>query len=60
MALGKRREEQQQAFWVSAESLGSGPRNVFYNRIRPVNHTGEMGRCLAGRVPSTIPAAAVG
>ena len=33
MALGKRREERQQAFWVSAEALGSGPRNVFYDRL---------------------------
>lgn len=33
MALGRRREERQQAFWVSAEALGSGPRNIFYDRL---------------------------
>src|SRR5690606_38302410 len=33
MALGRRREERQQAFWVSADAVGSGPRNVFYDRL---------------------------
>ncbi|HEX2239026.1 MAG TPA: transposase [Gammaproteobacteria bacterium] len=33
MGLGRRRKEQQQAFWVAADKLGSGPRNVFYDRL---------------------------
>lgn len=36
MALGRRRREQQETFWVSAEQLGSGPRNVFYDRLNLV------------------------
>ena len=33
MALGKRRREQQDTFWVTADKLGNGPRNVFYDRL---------------------------
>jgi len=33
MALGRRREERQEAFWISADAVGSGPRNVFYDRL---------------------------
>jgi transposase len=33
MGLGKRKRETQGTFWVSTEALGSGPRNVFYDRL---------------------------
>ena len=33
MALGRRRCERQMEFWVPAEKLGNGPRNVFYDRL---------------------------
>lgn len=33
MALGKRRREQQDTFWVTADKLGNGPRNAFYDRL---------------------------
>ena len=33
MSLGRRRREQQDTFWVSADRLGSGPRNAFYDRL---------------------------
>ena len=33
MTLGRRRREQQDTFWVSADRLGSGPRNAFYDRL---------------------------
>jgi len=33
MALGKRKREQQDTFWVTADKLGNGPRNAFYDRL---------------------------
>jgi hypothetical protein len=33
MALGKRKRQQQDTFWVAADKLGGGPRNAFYDRI---------------------------
>ncbi|MBB3208267.1 transposase [Rhodopirellula rubra] len=33
MALGKRRRERQDTFWVTADKLSNGPRNVFYDRL---------------------------
>ena len=33
MTLGRRRREQQDAFWVATEQLGRGPRNAFYDRL---------------------------
>ena len=33
MALGKRKRQHQEAFWVAADKLGSGPRNAFYDRL---------------------------
>lgn len=33
MALGKRRREQQGAFWIATEKLCNAPRNVFYDRL---------------------------
>lgn len=33
MALGKRKRQHQDTFWVAAEKLGSGPRNAFYDRL---------------------------
>ena len=33
MTLGRRRQEQQDTFWVAADQLGSGPRNAFYDRL---------------------------
>jgi transposase len=33
MGLGKRKRETQGTFWVPTEALGSGPRNVFYDRL---------------------------
>ena len=36
MGLGRRRESQQQTFWVPADKLGHGPRNVFYERLNDV------------------------
>ena len=33
MALGKRKRQQQDTFWVAADKLGSGPRNAFYDRL---------------------------
>jgi len=36
MGLGRRREEQQGAFWVAADKLGGGPRNAFYERLNQI------------------------
>ena len=33
MALGKRKRQQQDTFWVAADKLGCGPRNAFYDRL---------------------------
>ena len=33
MALGKRKRKQQDTFWVTADKLGNGPRNAFYDRL---------------------------
>jgi transposase len=33
MGLGKRKRESQGTFWVPTDKLGSGPRNVFYDRL---------------------------
>ena len=33
MALGKRKRQRQDTFWVAADKLGSGPRNAFYDRL---------------------------
>lgn len=33
MALGERRRQRQDTFWVAADKLGSGPRNVLYDRL---------------------------
>lgn len=33
MALGKRKRQQQDTFWVAADKLGGGPRNAFYDRL---------------------------
>ena len=33
MALGKRKRQHQQTFWVAADKLGGGPRNAFYDRL---------------------------
>lgn len=33
MGLGKRKRETQGTFWVPTDKLGSGPRNVFYDRL---------------------------
>jgi transposase len=33
MALGRRRRERQGEFWVATDQLGSGPRNLFYDRL---------------------------
>ena len=29
----RRRTEEQSEFWVAAEELGRGPRNVFYDKV---------------------------
>lgn len=41
MGLGKRRAKRQGEFWVAADKLGSGPRNVFYDRLNQL--LAEMG-----------------
>ena len=33
MALGRRKRQHQDTFWVAADKLGSGPRNAFYDRL---------------------------
>ena len=33
MALGKRKRQHQDTFWVAADKLGKGPRNAFYDRL---------------------------
>jgi len=33
MALGKRKRQHQETFWVPADKLGGGPRNAFYDRL---------------------------
>jgi len=33
MALGKRKRQHREAFWVATDKLGSGPRNAFYDRL---------------------------
>lgn len=46
MALGRRRTERQESFWVSADKLGSGPRNVFYDRLNELLAEVEFDRKL--------------
>jgi transposase len=46
MTLGRRRGEQQGEFWVSAERLGAGPRNVFYDRLNQLLAEIEFDRKL--------------
>ena len=36
MGVGRRRIEEQSEFWVAAEQLGRGPRNVFYDKLNDV------------------------
>lgn len=50
MGLGRRAEERQQAFWVSAERLGKGPRNVFYDRLNQLLAEIEFDRKLEAAV----------
>ena len=33
MALGKRKRQHQDTFWVAADKLGGGPRTAFYDRL---------------------------
>jgi transposase len=46
MALGKRCSEQQGEFWVPTDKLGSGPRNVFYERLNQLLAEMEFDRKL--------------
>jgi len=46
MALGRRRSEQQGEFWVPADKLGGGPRNVFYERLNRILAEMEFDREL--------------
>lgn len=46
MALGRRRSEQQGEFWVPADKLGGGPRNVFYERLNGILAEMEFDREL--------------
>ena len=36
MGVGRRRTEAQSEFWIAAEELGRGPRNVFYDKLNEV------------------------
>lgn len=38
MGLGRRPDKQQQSFWVPSDKLGSGPRNLFYDRLNELLH----------------------
>jgi transposase len=46
MALGRRRREQQDTFWVATDQLGSGPRNAFYDRLNQLLAEIEFDRKL--------------
>ena len=36
MALGKRKTERQQEFWISANEAATGPRHVFYEKLNAI------------------------
>ena len=46
MGVGRRREQQQGEFWVAADKLGGGPRNVFYDRLNQLLAEIEFDRQL--------------
>ena len=46
MALGRRRRDQQDTFWVATDQLGSGPRNAFYDRFNQLLAEIEFDRKL--------------
>ena len=46
MGLGRRRSDRQEAFWVDAQKLGGGPRNVFYDRLNELLAEIEFDRKL--------------
>lgn len=46
MTLGRRRQEQQDTFWVAADRLGKGPRNAFYDRLNQLLAEIEFDRKL--------------
>ena len=46
MTLGRRRRGQQDSFWVSADRLGNGPRNAFYDRLNQLLAEIEFDRKL--------------
>jgi transposase len=46
MTLGRRRVERQDTFWVETQKLGSGPRNVFYDRLNAILAEIEFDRQL--------------
>jgi transposase len=46
MSLGRRQSERQEALWVDAQKLGSGPRNVFYDRLNELLAEIEFDRKL--------------
>jgi len=50
MGLGRRRNEHQDTFWVSADKLGKGPRNAFYDRLNEVLAEIEFDRQLEAAV----------
>jgi transposase len=46
MTLGRRGGERQDTFWVAADKLGSGPRNLFYDRLNQLLAEIEFDRKL--------------
>ncbi len=46
MGVGRRRSEEQCEFWVAAEDLGRGPRNVFYDKLNEVLAESDFDREL--------------
>lgn len=50
MGLGRRRNEQQDSFWISTDQLGHGPRNAFYDRLNELLSEIEFDRQLEDAV----------
>ena len=46
MSLGRRRDDQQDEFWISTDKVGRGPRNVFYDRLNELLAEIELDRKL--------------
>lgn len=60
MALGKRRRQHQDTFWVAADKFGVGPRNAFCDRLNQLLDEIDFDRKLEKAPPNAAPRCDVG